>query len=96
MPEKATPLSFLAPLLLLLAALGIVALPAARKTPLDEKKTAASHQPTGGQQTKSVGYLEPLREFFNIPSAKKPIQRLSGDQNGSWASSVPANWCAST
>ena len=31
--------------------------------------------------------------LFSVPSAKKPIQRLSGDQNGSWASSVPAS-CA--
>src|SRR5215471_10048309 len=29
--------------------------------------------------------------FLSVPSAKKPTQRLSGDQNGSWASSVPAN-----
>src|SRR5688572_32634426 len=27
---------------------------------------------------------------FSLPSAKKPTDRLSGDQNGSWAPSVPA------
>src|SRR6266571_1587217 len=34
--------------------------------------------------------------FFSFPSAKKPIQRLSGDHIGSWAFSVPANWRALT
>src|SRR5262249_38212138 len=34
--------------------------------------------------------------FFSFPEAKKPIQRLSGDQNGSCASSVPANSLAPT
>src|SRR5215471_5710157 len=34
--------------------------------------------------------------FFSFPAAKNPIQRPSGDQNGSWASSVPANSFAPT
>ena len=34
--------------------------------------------------------------FFSFPSAKKAIQRLSGDHMGSWASSVPASWRALT
>jgi serine/threonine protein kinase len=31
----------------------------------------------------------PMGTFFSFPSAKKPIQRLSGDHVGSWASSEP-------
>src|SRR5262249_44688933 len=38
----------------------------------------------------------PAGTFFKRPSAKKPIQRLSGDHMGSCASSVPESWCAST
>src|SRR4030095_2982983 len=34
--------------------------------------------------------------FFKFPSAKKPAQRPSGDQNGSWAFSVPGKGRAAT
>jgi hypothetical protein len=32
---------------------------------------------------------------FSLPSAKNPRERLSGDQKGKIALSVPDNWCAS-
>src|SRR5512139_1046200 len=34
------------------------------------------------------------RTFFRLLSAKKPIHRLSGDQNGVLAPSVPGNGCS--
>ena len=37
-----------------------------------------------------------MRILLSLPSAKKPIERLSGDQNGNVASSVPGRTCAST
>src|SRR5262245_16361255 len=36
----------------------------------------------------------PLSMRFNFLSAKKPIERPSGDQNGEKASSVPGSGCA--
>src|SRR5262245_36609365 len=37
-----------------------------------------------------------LAIFFSFPSAKKPTHRLSGDQNGYSAPSVPDSECAAT
>src|SRR5262245_43794765 len=43
-------------------------------------------------------WMDPLSTWirFSLPPAKKPSHRLSGDQNGSWASSVPGSGRAVT
>ena len=48
----------------------------------------ASHRVTGGPPVTSI--------FFSLPWAKKPMNRLSGDQNGNAPPSVPGSTCAST
>ena len=40
-----------------------------------------------------TGAPPPMSRRFNFPSAKKATERLSGDQNGCEAPSVPANIC---
>src|SRR5271169_4152305 len=46
----------------------------------------ASHNVVGGPPDTSI--------FLSFPSAKNPRKRLSGDQNGRKAPSVPASTCA--
>src|SRR5271169_5861634 len=46
----------------------------------------ASHNVKGGPPDASI--------FLSFPSAKNPTKRLSGDQNGRTAPSVPASACA--
>src|SRR5262244_1287951 len=50
--------------------------------------TAAMHNVRTGPPVAST--------LFNLPPAKKPMKRLSGDQKGSCASSVPTRGCALT
>src|SRR5262249_16494594 len=45
-----------------------------------------SHRVCGGPPEAST--------FLSLPAMKNPIERLSGDQNGNEASSVPFNGCA--
>src|SRR5262245_29022472 len=40
---------------------------------------------------RTCGEPPSISNRFNLPSAKKPIERLSGDQNGRAANEVPAN-----
>src|ERR1051326_156101 len=54
------------------------------------------HDPLRGfcGASQSVNGGEPSRStFFNLPSAKKAMKRLSGDQNGNTALSVPLMSC---
>src|SRR5262249_51413426 len=51
-----------------------------------ETAGSASHNTSGGPPAASI--------FFSLPSAKKPMNLLSGDQNGADAPSVPASGCA--
>src|SRR5207247_614683 len=44
------------------------------------------HRVCGGPPVTSI--------FFSLPAAKNPMKRLSGDQNGRVASSVPESGCA--
>src|SRR6267378_6751068 len=54
----------------------------------------APPRPKGASQTANAE--PPLRSVvFNLPPAKKPSDRLSGDQNGKVAPSVPGSRCAS-
>src|SRR5580698_957448 len=48
--------------------------------------------PLGASQ--SATGLPPICTFFSFAIAKKPIDLLSGDQNGKFPSSVPANFSA--
>src|SRR5262245_10553092 len=48
--------------------------------------TAAVHSVLTGPPVASI--------LFSLPPAKNPMKRLSGDQNGKAASSVPASGCA--
>src|SRR5262249_10178648 len=54
----------------------------------DPLAPAVSHTVAGGPPVTSI--------FLSFPSAKNPTKRLSGDQNGRWAPSVPASGCAAT
>src|SRR5215467_6133545 len=49
------------------------------------------HEPPRGSGTSAIASTGPPATgiFFSFPSAKNPIQRLSGDQNGPSAPSVP-------
>src|SRR4029450_8241315 len=49
---------------------------------------AASHNVTGGPLATAI--------FLSLPWAKNPTDRLSGDQNGDLAPSVPASACAAS
>src|SRR5260370_7641135 len=48
--------------------------------------TAALHKVCAGPPVTSI--------FFSLPPAKNPMKRLSGDQKGRVASSVPESGCA--
>ena len=48
----------------------------------------ASHNETGGPPATGI--------FFSFPPAKKAMNRLSGDQKGKLAESVPGSGCAAT
>src|SRR5688500_14571715 len=51
--------------------------------------------PRGTAAVQSVRTSPPVAStLFNLPPAKNPIKRLSGDQKGSIASSVPESGCA--
>src|SRR6185436_8737453 len=44
-----------------------------------------------GTAARTCGWAPPRSIRFNLKSAKKPSDRLSGDQNGQLAPSVPGN-----
>src|SRR5271169_5018677 len=60
--------------------------------------SSAPHEPPNGSATSASTCTGPavIGTFFSFPSAKKPTQRLSGDQNGSCARSVPGSGRAAT
>jgi hypothetical protein len=47
-------------------------------------KPSELHAPPHGlvESARTFGRPPPMSTRFNLPSAKKPIERLSGDQNG--------------
>ncbi len=49
---------------------------------------------TGDCRSKGLPVPPPTSSRFSAPAAKKPMERLSGDQNGNRAPSVPASGCA--
>ena len=51
------------------------------RRPHPPRPAGASHNTTGGPPATAT--------FFNLPAAKNPMYRLSGDQNGNVPSSVP-------
>ena len=60
--------------------------------------SSAPHDPPNASATSASTCTGPPATgiFFSLPSAKNPIQRLSGDQNGFWACSVPGSGRAVT
>ena len=70
----------------------VAGLPSKRMTPSGLQDPSA---PVGASQIFCGGPPE-MSTFFSLPSAKKPRNRLSGDQNGRVVPSVPARGCATS
>ena len=72
--------------------IGSLAWPSKRMTP---SELHVPSEPVGASQI-FCGGPPVTSTFFNLPSATNPRKRLSGDQKGRVAPSVPARGCAAS